>query len=416
MPTREVNLVNRNFEPFNSFNTACSAREIQIDDIVSGRLTHSDTRLISQNLPIRSILASTYLCHASSYVSKLISPENFNDIVSIARLFPGNLTSFLGFECRLGDNKSRTDWAFAISGEGNDRHVLKNILKNNHLPQKYLSNPEWQHISEFANCWTDESSPLAEKIQCFWLEFDMPEESPDIPVPSIFFGPTRLPKGTNPNEIEHYEWLIESALPILKGRELSAKMKHQINTCINHIPRNASLFQIGTMLSRESKSVRFHINKLELIQIIPYLESIGWHDENEELSTLIGELADKVDRFVISYDITEDGIGPRIGIELSFIQPLSEQYNSWNILFSYFVKKGWCLPERQKALLNYPGTDNEEYFNGSIMKPVVTAASDMDTLKTSKIVRYINHVKLVFEQGKDVEAKVYPAVRLFSNS
>ena len=415
VPTREVIPVNRNFDPFVSFDTACTAREIQVDAVISD-LAHTDSQLISQNLPIKSILASTYLCEASSYVNGLMTSKNFNDIVTIARYFPGNLTSFLGFECRLGNNTSRSDWAFAVSGVGNDRLVLNNFLKSSHNPAKFLSHPEWQNITAFTESWVDTSSPLAGKIQCFWLEFDMPNESPEISVPSIFFGPVRLPGGIKSNDVEHYEWLIELALPLLKGRDVSAKMKHQMHRCIENIPSNATLFQIGTMLSRESKSVRFHINKLDPIQIIPYLEAIGWHDETGELSTLIGELADKVDRFVISYDIFEDGIGPRIGIELSFTQGLEEQFNSWNILFSYFVEKGWCLPERRDALLNYPGTDDEEYFNGSVMKPVITAAEDMQSLLSSSIVRYINHAKLVFEQGKGVEAKAYPAVRLFSNS
>ena len=407
--------MNKNIDFSIPFDPTCTAREINIDEAVSHRISHSESKLMEMNLPIKSILASTYLCHASSYVSGLMSAENFNEIVSLARMFPGNLTSFLGFECRLGDNDTRSDWAFAISGEGRDRYVLKNLFRENQLPSKYLNNPLWRQIANFTDSWANDSSPLAKKIQCFWLEFDMPKESQAIPVPSIFFGPTRLPKEVAPNDIKHYDWLFESALPLLKGGELSTKLKQHMSTCIKNIPKNASLFQIGTMLSRESKVVRFHINKLDPIQIISYLESIGWYDETGELTKLIGELTNIVDRFVVSYDITEDGIGPRIGIELSFVQPLAEQDFCWDRLFSYFIRKGWCLPERKEALLNYPGADDDEIFKTSIMKPIISASSDIDTLKSSKIIRYINHVKLVFEEGKDMELKAYPAVRLFSN-
>ncbi|MBU1941280.1 MAG: hypothetical protein KKC68_05850, partial [Candidatus Thermoplasmatota archaeon] len=304
----------------------------------------------------------------------------------------------------------------AVSGMGKDRDVLKNFLTSQHLPHKYLSSSEWQNISAFSEAWADKDSLINNKVQCFWLEFDMPDDVPDVPVPSVFFGPVRLPNGISSNEIDHYEWLVESALPLLKGRELSGKMKHQIHNCIMHIPQNASLFQIGTMLSRESKGVRLHISKFDPMQIIPYLEAIGWKDENNELTVLIGELADKADRFVISYDVTEDGIGPRIGIELSFTQDIIKQSGNWNSLFSFFVKKGWCIPEKCAALLKYPGSNDEEILSGAIMNPVVSAAGNLDTLRSSRIFRYISHVKLVYRHGEDVEVKAYPAVRLFSNS
>ncbi len=408
--------MNRSFDPLISFDSACTAREIQLDDVIADRTLHAEHELISQNLPIKSILASTYLCEASSHVTELMSKKNFNDIVTIARHFPGNLTSFLGFECRLGNSTSRSDWAFAVSGMGKDRDVLKNFFTTHYLPHKYLSSAEWQNISAFSKAWADKDSLISNKVQCFWLEFDMPDNIPEIPVPSVFFGPVRLPRGIASNEIEHYEWLVESALPLLKGRELSGKMKHQIRNCIMHIPQNASLFQIGTMLSRESKSVRLHISKLDPMQIIPYLEAIGWKDEENELTILISELADKADRYVISYDVTEDGIGPRIGIELSFTQDIVEQSENWDSLFSFFVKKGWCLPEKYEALVKYPGSNDEELFSGAIMKPVISAAGDLDILRSSRIIRYISHVKLIYQYGEDIEAKAYPAVRLFSNS
>ena len=47
------------------------------------------------------------------------------------------------------------------------------------------------------------------------------------------------------------------------------------------------------------------------------------------------------------------------------------------------------------------------------MKPVTSSANILETIDTAKIVRYINHVKIVYQAGKSIEAKAYPAVRLF---
>ena len=89
---------------------------------------------MQKHLPVKSILASNYLCKAEPFVSSLISPEKFKDILSVAKNFPGNLTSFLGFEIHLGDARQRADWAFAVSGAGDDRIVFENLLKQGNFP------------------------------------------------------------------------------------------------------------------------------------------------------------------------------------------------------------------------------------------------------------------------------------------
>ena len=80
----------------------------------------------------------------------LLPPDKFQEILSIAKNFPGNVTSFLGFEIHLRDTTQRADWAFAVSGDGSDREGLVNLMKNGQLPQQFLQQPEWRHIAEFS--------------------------------------------------------------------------------------------------------------------------------------------------------------------------------------------------------------------------------------------------------------------------
>jgi len=240
----------------------------------------------------------------------------------------------------------------------------------------------------------------------------MPESAQGVPIPCVFFGPTKPSSKLPVNEISQYEWLIKSALPLLKGKNLSKYVEKTINDCLEKMPENSTLFQIGTMLPRASNDVRLHINKIKPEQIVQYLEEIGWKDESGEFARLIDELKDKADRFVISYDVTDNGIAPRIGIELSFTSNLFHN-EDWNQLFDYLVEKGICIPEKRDALMDYVGTNDDEYFSGGIMKPVTSSANILETIDSAKIVRYINHVKIVYQPGKPLEAKAYPAVRLF---
>lgn len=360
--------------------------------------------------------ASAHLKRAEPYLSKkLVSSKNFSDIEVISQIFPSFLTSFLGFECHLGDKNPRADWAFAISGVGPDRQVFTQLLSEGNFPEALLKTSEWKRISDFAKVWADNDSDLTDKIQCFWLEFDIPEEQDGMPIPSVFFGPTKEYTYLQEKNISEFKWLTETAIPLLKGKEVPLQVKQKINDCLLNMPENTSLFQIGTMLSRENQMVRLHVNKIKPGQIIPYLKQIGYNEIDDDLETLIEEIKDKADRFVLSFDVTENGIGPRIGIELSYSSDLFQEEKRWDNLLDYLVEKGICLKEKREALLNYTGAEENQDFSGAVLKPVSTSADYLDKINKSTIVRYINHVKIVYNPNKKLEAKAYPAVRLFEN-
>ncbi len=408
--------MNRYISPSFSFENIGAAREIELENkLISPefQLRQEEQTRMFKHLPLKSILASDYLCQAESYLTNLITIDKFQEILSIAENFPGNVTSFLGFEIHLRDATQRADWAFAISGEGSDREVLVNLMKNGQLPQKFFEQPEWRHIAEFSEAWTDQTSMLQKHIKCFWLEFDMPDTPPTVFIPSVFFGPEKLPEGIASNEASQYHWLLDTALPILRGQQLSKKIQHHVLNCIKKIPATASLFQVGTMLSRSSNDIRLYINRINPKDIIPYLKTLGWSDETGEFQSLIDDLQNKADRFVLSFDVTETGIGLRLGIDCSFASNRFHQENRWKELFDYLVEKGMCLPEKRDALLGYSGIDYSDISSSSVMKPLVSASRHLDDLLSNKLVRYISHIKVVYHPDRALEAKAYPAVRLF---
>jgi len=408
--------LNRYINYSTSFENAGAAREIELEKklITSEyQLYQEDHTRMQKHLPVKSILASNYLCKAEPFVSSLISPEKFKDILSIARNFPGNLTSFLGFEIHLGDARQRADWAFAVSGAGDDRIVFENVLKQGNIPKPLIQQPEWQQIAAFSEAWAKEESILKRQVKCFWLEFDMPESNHDMIIPSVFFGPEKISQDSSKNSKSQFSWLVNDALPLLRGQALSNAVKHQILKCIEKIPKGASLFQVGTMLSRSTNDVRLYINKIHPRSIIPYLNALGWSDEENKFQTLIEDVGSRADRFVLSFDVTTDGIGPRIGLECSFEENRYHEETRWEDLLEYLVQKGMCLPQKRDVLLQYSGVEHPDDFSGGVMKPFSSVSQHLDDIFSGSLVRYISHVKVVYLPGRPLEAKAYPAVRLF---
>lgn len=377
-----------------------------IDSVGSINKDSFDRDLSSYPVP-SNVFASNYLNHAKPFLPEsLVSNDNFADIQSVSRYFPSNVTSFLGFECRLGEKTPRADFAFAISGMGNDRDVFIKLLKDDYLPDDFFTKNEWKNISGFAAAWSNPDSLIHKNVQCFWLEFDLFDKTPETPVPCVFFGPKK-------SSSSNYDWIVNEALPLLKGGRIPEKVVDLFYTSIGKIPDNATLFQVGTMLSRASNAVRVHVNKLKPEQILPYLKDIGYNDKENKLNDLINELDDKADRFVVSFDITDDGIGSKIGIELSFSDNNFDKESRWKDLLDYLEEKNLCLKEKKEALLSYQGAEiNEDYYD-SKMIPITSAAEQQYNKKTTNIVRYINHIKIVYRPNKKLEAKAYAAVRLF---
>jgi hypothetical protein len=88
----------------------------------------------------------------------------------------------------------------------------------------------------------------------------------------------------------------------------------------------------------------------------------------------------------------------------------------WRALFDYLVEKGACLPEKRDLLLLYPGVENAIGFTGGAMEPLASASQHFDDLISSVMVRFISHIKIVYHPSRSLEAKAYPAVRLFKNT
>lgn len=377
------------------------------------QLYQEDHTRMYRHLPLKSILASNYLYFAEPYLGQLVSADSLKEILCSAQYFPGNLTSFLGFECRLTDTQSRADWAFAISGMGDDRQVFTNLMENGNLPKQYFQRQEWKHIADFAKAWIDPKSLLYHKIQCFWLEFDMPEQLPETLIPSVFFGPEKITGTGNVDEVSQFLSVINTAASVLKGERLSKYLEQQLANCISQLPTNASIQFIGVMFSRSTNGIRLYVKRLLPKQIVPYLISLGWSDTKGRLSALINELSDIADRFVVGFDVVKEGISPKIGIECSFISNNYHLETRWGDLLEYLVEKNLCLPEKRDALLRYSGSENTETFSGGIMRPLASVSRHLDKLISSAIVRYISHIKIVYQSGHLLEAKAYPAIRLF---
>jgi hypothetical protein len=128
---------------------------------------------------------------------------------------------------------------------------------------------------------------------------------------------------------------------------------------------------------------------------------------------LLKDLAHQVSRVVLHITITENGVDQKIGLECSFAPDKYHLETRWRSFFNYLVKKGLCLPEKKDALLEFIGVDQDDtkrIFDTTSYRPIVKFENNDCS---GALVRYISHIKLVYEPNQVLSAKAYPGVRLF---
>jgi hypothetical protein len=293
-----------------------------------------------------------------------------------------------------------------------EREALATLVKEQSLPKEFFKKQEWKNVCDFVLEWSNKDSVLYRNVLGMWFEFDMAENSSETPVPCIFLH--TLPLQNIPQEKNGtLHWLTRQALPLVTGKSIPEKTEENILHAVQNLPPNALVMDAGVMLSRPTSGVRLIIARIHPDQIIPYLRSMGWTEEKEELSALIGELTQQISRLVLHITITEYGIDKKIGLECSFAPDKYHLETRWKSFLEYLVDKKLCLEEKKQALLEFVGIEQEDrqrdFATGNYQPTVKMKGDDFSTA----LVRYISHVKLVYEPNQTVYAKAYPGVRLF---
>ncbi len=402
--------MSKSFDHTVSFENACAAREIGLEDILTRH--QPENELISRKFQFTDFHPVDYLSFIKPHMSDdLISSQNYDEIKNLASQFTGGLTSFFGFESHLSKSDARLDYLIAVSSQKGEREALLNLIKNGSLPDKFLNKQEWQNVGIFTEKWADPSSILYTNILGLWLEFDTSEKYNEALVPSIFLQTIPL-RGDNSEDIEKCKWVTRIAIPMLTGRMVSEKLEKKFLNILEKLPKGASVFHIASMLSRNTEGMRLVIKRINPKDVVSYLESIGWADEDNGLRDLLKEIKKYSNCIRLHINIS-DQVDPEIGLEC-FISP--DQYHKgqgWNEFFNHLVEKGMCLPNMKSALLDFPGVTQEDPSNEFNFESYLPSVKLTDNAFSKAIVRYISHVKISYKPGSPIKAKAYTGVRLF---
>lgn len=342
----------------------------------------------------------------------LIPPERLAAISTVAQTLPLPLGTTVGFECPLSTANTAdfflrvsSDWGRSLlAGDTQPPPVLTQLcVDHDLLPPafgQFWTTFPWQQMRHFAQQWDDESSPLHTGVEDLWLEFDIAPVIKTLPPPSVFFG-------IQSSRSDQLDWVTQTALPTLLGRELDAATVHTLECCFAAIPTPASPFQVGILSGRAqpgqaSTPIRLYIRDLTPSQVQFLLTTLAWDGDEQLLSQVLTQVCQGArPQFTLQLEIQKD-LQPVIAVECYF-----RDRADWEQIFDRLIMTGFCGPDRAQALLNYPGYIRARDQVAPFPDLLQHWSSQLSPYRECMLVKRLAYLKFTYQPGQPLLAKAY---------
>jgi hypothetical protein len=333
--------------------------------------------------------------------SVLVSPEALADIAPIARALPPCTGS--GFECRLAEPEAKADFLVRVQTHDGTRTAFGGRNPDVRPPPELMDNPVWRHVFDFCARWSNPEDALHADVEDFWLEFDVAGRPTTAPTPAIFFGPRQ--------GLEKPLELVALATGVMRGEPGPAALRASVRRAYEALPAGGNVYQVGMMLSRPIDALRLCVRGIPTTGLTAYLRDIGWDGPSGELDALLASLAPHTDRICLALDVGER-VFPKLGLEC-YVDALTLGgfKERWKPLLEHLVQRELCRPEKRDALLAWMGLSDHRTERERWPANLVRGAEAQGPDTLSLFMRYLNHVKVVFQPGAPLEAKAYPGLK-----
>lgn len=268
----------------------------------------------------------------------VISDRAFDYMLTLTSHFPAALANRItDFEIYFQEDRSDFALQFPATDEG--RQQL--------LQASMFDHPDWRKVVRFSSLWSDPASPLYQDIYHTWLSFDVNQPISDVPVPCVFYCGISADRKADPAPT------ILLMADIFNNPSDIALLTANLNHCLQHIPPQARINEVGFGLLRNRDCIRIQVLGIYPQEIPAYLEAVGWQYSTTPLQPLLDQLS-ILDRVALLIDVAASA-HPRVHARIGFESYLNRHDARWQTLLDYLVKQELCQPAQRDFVVHFPG-------------------------------------------------------------
>lgn len=321
----------------------------------------------------------------------LASTDALTGLRTVCAGLPAALTHGVYLECRLSADE-RVDLVVQVDERG--RAILVGTSPAGRLPRRLRDHPHWEQVRRLCARWRDPASPLSGYVRGVWLEFDAMATGGEaaVPLPGVFVK-LQPPASAGP------ERDLEDVLAALPGISPDPVRARALHRCADDLPPGAYVSYLGSFAPRGTDAVRVCLVGIGGDALPDYLARVGWPGDPRSLEDFLRTVGTADGRHLhggpgmVHLDVGEDAVQPRIGLEYVLERggQIRGRLHETGFL-DRLVELGLCTAAKRDGLLAWPGYSFEDFAH---------------ELWPSLVKRRVNHVKLVYEQGRPPQAKAY---------
>lgn len=155
-------------------------------------------------------------------------------------------------------------------------------------------------------------------IKEYWYELDSDACSKSEIAACYFVDASKVVPGKDNSAF------YDNVLVRLAGQERVDKLRRMLHLCVELLQGKCDkLFQLGSMTGRqEMDRIRLFTEELFREDLVTYLRELGWRGDTEALDSFLAHWERYSDRkkFILDFDIFEDGISEKIGINFGTVK------------------------------------------------------------------------------------------------
>ena len=227
------------------------------------------------------------------------------------------------------------------------------------------------------------------------LEYDVAEVVGN-PAPGVFLR-LRLAHSPERKDPHHcHPRTAAAGIAAAVGWEPDEEERRAVERAFGALPAGSEVAHIGGLPGRRPRAVRLLVQRIERTEVPDFLERVQWPGAAGGVVMVLNDFGDIYRRFRLSVDLSARGTAPRLGVEM-FVGDdwdreddwLKTDIGQWRPMVERLEARGWCLPEKARGLLAWPGGRQLYGTRGVYL-----------------LYMGINHVKLLIEHGA-IRAKAY---------